>query len=154
MWKSSLIALGTYQMDNFCYILFKQKQKAKEPSFRDFSPGIWPLLPLPTWPGLPFLTLVVLPRPGPRLPRVEGGPLRDVAGEGGRRAAGAGAGGGQRQFAAEGEEKYKQLIMREIKGRAGHANYGNIVGWGKRHASFASFLVVFGRAVCEISDID
>ncbi len=122
--------------------------------FETFFPGIWPLLTLPTWPRLPLLTLVVLPRPGPRLPRVEGGPLRDVAGEGGGRAAGAGAGGGQRQFAAEGEEKYKQLMMREIKGREGHANYGNIVGRGKRHASFASFLVVFGRAVCEIYDID
>ena len=40
-------------------------------------------------------------------------------------------------------KKIKQLMMREIKGRVGHANYGNIVGWdGGKEACFffASFL--------------
>ncbi len=84
---------------------FQTNKNAKKPSFRDFFPRHLASFDHFTWPRRPFLTLVVLPRPGPRLPRVEGGPLRDVAGEGGGRAAGAGAGGGQRQFAAEVEEK-------------------------------------------------
>ncbi len=105
MWKSSLIALRT-KLTTFAIFFPKKPKKAFISSL--FSRHLASFDHF-TWPLCPLLTLVVLPRPGPRLPRVEGGPLRDVAGEGGRRAAGAGAGGGQRQFAAEVEEKNKAI---------------------------------------------